>query len=105
MGLKFEGSSGDPFLYTRTVHALFQKAGTFLLIHMKRIISVSFERRYGHRLKQIMEILSRGHGEPDDFMRRMICVICWYEGGGKIESRFGFVESRYPVRQIKDFPG
>ena len=76
MGLKFEGSSGDPFLYTRTVHALFQKAGTFLLIHMKRIISVSFERRYGHRLKQIMEILSRGHGEPDDFMRRMICVIC-----------------------------
>ena len=72
---------------------------------MKRKISVSFERRYGHRLKQIIEILSRGHGEPDDFMRRMICVICWYEGGVRSKADSGLLKVGIQSGKLKIFPG
>ena len=45
------------------------------------MISVRKDRRYGQRLKQMIEILSRGQGEVEAVIRRMIDVIVGYDGG------------------------
>ena len=49
----------------------------------KNLLKTSFkyERRYGHLLNMMIEIWSRGHGDPDAFMRLIISVISWYVGG------------------------
>ena len=56
-------------------------------------------------MKQIIEILSRGHGEPDAFMRRMICVICWYEGGVRSKADAGLLKVCIQSGKLKVFPG
>ena len=71
IGRKFAGSSLVPFLCTRTVQAFFHSEGTRPDSQIMRIISVKNLLRYGHLLKQIMEILSNGQGEPEDLILRI----------------------------------
>ena len=75
IGLKLEGSSVLPFLWMRIVQAFFHSEGIEPVSQMMRIISVNRERKYGHLLKDMIEIWSRGLGDADDFMRRTIAVI------------------------------
>ena len=70
IGLKLAGSSLVPFLCTRTVQAFFHPDGTRPDSQTMRIISVRNVLRYGHLLKQMMEILSKGQGEPEDLILR-----------------------------------
>ena len=42
---------------------------------MKRNSSAMYDRRYGHLLKGMIEILARGHGEMEAFILRTILVI------------------------------
>ena len=75
IGLKLEGSSVLPFLWMRIVQAFFHVEGIEPILQMMRIISVKRERKYGHLLKHMIEIWSRGLGDAEDFMRRTIAVI------------------------------
>ena len=75
IGLKFAGSSVEPFLWISIVAAFFHSGGTLPESQITRMISVRKDRRYGQRLKQIIDILSSGHGEVEAFILRMIDVI------------------------------
>ena len=66
IGLKFAGSSLEPFLCTKIVHAFLHSEGTRPDSQTMRIISVKNVLRYGHLLKQITEILSKEQGELED---------------------------------------
>ena len=52
------------------VPALVHRAGKVLLLNTSVQI-------FEHRLKQIIDTWSNGHGEPEDFMRLIIRVISW----------------------------
>ena len=71
IGMKFEELSLEPFLCIKMVHAFFHSEGTRPDSQTMRIISVKNFLKYGHRLKQIIEILSKGHGELEDLILRM----------------------------------
>ena len=68
IGRKFAGSLVAPVLCTRMVHAFFQWQGTSPDNQTARIISVRWDLKQGQRLRQNIEIWSRGQGEPDDFI-------------------------------------
>ncbi len=75
IGLKLAGSSVPPFLCINMVQAFFHSDGTTPHDQATWIISVKYERRLGQRLKQMIDIWSSGHGEPDGFILRMTFVI------------------------------
>ena len=54
--------------------ALFQFAGMWPDSQITQIMFVRNNLKYGHLLKDIMDILSRGHGEPDIFILRITLV-------------------------------
>ena len=68
IGLTLAGSSLVPFLCTRTVQAFFNSHGTRPYSGTMRIFSVRNVLRYGHLLKQTVEILSKVQGEPEDLL-------------------------------------
>ena len=77
IGLKFSGKLGSPFLWIKMVVALVHCAGKVLLLSTSVQIFTINDLKYGHRLKQIIGIWSKGHGEPEDFMRLITHVISW----------------------------
>ena len=74
IGLKFAGYDVSPFLCARTVHAFFHSAGISPETQIVLNTAVIYERRKGQRLKGMIDILSRGHGEPEAFIRLMVFV-------------------------------
>ena len=56
IGLKFEGSSLLPFLWTRIVQAFFYSCGILPDLQTLHKILVNTVRRKGHRLKHITKI-------------------------------------------------
>ena len=74
IGLKLEGSLELPFLWIRIVQAFFDTEGTEPVCQMMRMISVRRMRKYGHLLKHMIDTCSKGLGEEEDFMHRMIAV-------------------------------
>ena len=90
IGLKLAGSSLFPFLCIGTVQALFHSSGILPDLYIARTISVSNVWRYGHLLKQIMEIWSRGEGLPEVFVLRMTFVTFSNDGGSKLNGMVGF---------------
>ena len=74
IGLKFAGSSVELFLWIGIVADFFHSGGTLPESQITRMISVRKDRRYGQRLKQMIDILSRGQGEVAAFIHHMIDV-------------------------------
>ena len=56
MGRKFEGSLESPLLWMRIVAAFFHSAGTIPEIQTFRMMSVKYDLRYSHRLKNVIDI-------------------------------------------------
>ena len=77
IGLQLSGKLGSPFLWIKMVAALVHCAGKVLLLSTSGQIFNINDLKYGHRLKQIIDIRSNGHGDPEDFMRLIIRVISW----------------------------
>ena len=59
------------------VAALVHCAGKVLLLSTSGQIFNINDLKYGHRLKQIIDIWSNGHGDPEDFMCSIIRVVSW----------------------------
>ena len=74
MGLKLAGSSEVPFYEPRLCRPFFQFAGMWPDSQITQVMFVRNDLRYGHLLKDIIDILSRGHGEPDVFILRITLV-------------------------------
>ena len=68
-GLKLAGSFVSPFLWIKVVQAFFHSEGIQTEDQMFLIISIKTERRYGQRLKHMIDILSSGDGELEAFIR------------------------------------
>ena len=100
IGLKLAGSSLFPFLCISTVQALFYSSGILPDFYIARIISVSNVRRYGHLLKQMIEIWSRGEGLPEVFVPRMTFVTFSYDGGSKLNGMVGFFREGIQLGRI-----
>ena len=75
IGLTFAGSSIEPFLWISIVAAFFHSRGILPESHITRMISVRKGRRSGQRLRQMIDILSSGHGEVEAAIRCMIDII------------------------------
>ena len=74
---KFSGKLGSPFLWIKMVSALVHCAGKVLLLSTSvQILNIN-DLKYGHLLKQIIDIWSNGHSEPENFMPLIIRVISW----------------------------
>ena len=58
IGLKLDGSGVSPFLWTRTVHAFFQSVGISPDCQITLNTAVMYERNYGQRLNEMIDILS-----------------------------------------------
>ena len=59
------------------VAALVHCAGNVLLLStLLQVFNIN-DLKYGHRFKQIIDIWSNGHGEPEHFMRLIVRVISW----------------------------
>lgn len=59
----------------RIVQVFFHIEGIELVFQMMHIISAKRERKYGHLLKHMIDISSRGLRNAEDFMRPTIAVI------------------------------
>ena len=75
IGLKFAGSSVEPFLWTSIVADFFHGGRTLPESQITWMISARKDRRHGHCLKQMKDILSRGQGKVEAFISRMIDFI------------------------------
>ena len=56
-------------------HAFFHSAGIYPEIQIALSKAVIYERRKGQRLKGMIDIISRGHGELEAFIRLMAFML------------------------------
>ena len=61
---------------------------------------VKNDLRYGHLLKNIMDFLSRGHGEPDVFILRITLVTFSYDGGDWLKGIEGSGKDGIQLRHL-----
>ena len=89
IGLKFSGKLGSPFLWIKLVVPLVHCDAKVLLLSTSAQIFNINKLKYGHRLKQLIDIWSSRHSEPEDFMHLIIRVISWEVSGDKLKGIFG----------------
>jgi len=67
---------------------------------MMRQTSYRWDLRYGKRWKGIIEMWSKGRGEPEALILRMTLVICLHKGGDKFYCTSGAVASFHMYRFV-----
>ena len=72
---------------------------------MMRNSSAMYDRRYGHLLKGMIEILSRGYRELEAFILRTVLVVCLNNGGDRSYGMDGSASGGIQLGILKAFAG